>query len=237
MVRSNIPSAPGNESLSGLTATAGELNDLDNVTDGVTSASKALVAGAASELDALRIDALDSGISGTAGLLEVFPSTAAKGKLSIAAVDSTGDTDTRITNAAQAGARTYTIPDALASAEFLMGANLVAVTATTDGTGTGTIADAGFIQICDVTSSVATKWIVLPSPVVGTIIVLVGGANGYEIRSSAPNTVAINGGTDTNGEVPIAASSLVVLVCVTTTLWLGLDLFGTTLASLPAAAD
>ena len=43
--------------------------------------------------------------------------------------------------------------------------------------------------------------------------------------------------TDTNGDVPIAASSLVVLVCVTTTLWLGLDLFGTTLASLPAAAD
>jgi hypothetical protein len=55
---------------------------------------------------------LDLGSSGTAGSLDVFPATAAKGKLSFVAADSAGDTTTTVTNASQAGARTYTIPDA-----------------------------------------------------------------------------------------------------------------------------
>jgi hypothetical protein len=63
---------------------------------------------------------LDLGASGTAGSLDVFPSTAAKGKLSLVAANNTGDTTTTITNAEQAAARTYTIPDAGASASFVM---------------------------------------------------------------------------------------------------------------------
>lgn len=63
---------------------------------------------------------LDLGSSGVAGTLDVFPTTAAKGKLSISAADSAGDTTTAIVNASQAGSRTYTIPDAGASASFVM---------------------------------------------------------------------------------------------------------------------
>lgn len=63
---------------------------------------------------------IDAGKSGTAGSLDIFPTAAAKGKLSLVAADSTGDTTTTITNAAQAAARTYTIPDAGAAASFVM---------------------------------------------------------------------------------------------------------------------
>lgn len=63
---------------------------------------------------------LNVGASGTAGTINVFPTTAAKGKLVITAGDSAGDTLTSIVNASQAAARTYTIPDAGASASFVM---------------------------------------------------------------------------------------------------------------------
>jgi hypothetical protein len=53
-------------------------------------------------------------------MLRIFPVTASKGSLTLTAIASTGDTVTNIQNAAQAGARTYTIPDAGASASFLM---------------------------------------------------------------------------------------------------------------------
>lgn len=65
---------------------------------------------------------IDAGASGVAGTVDVFPSTATKGKLSITAAASAGDTTTTIVNASQAGARTYTLPDAGASAEFVMNA-------------------------------------------------------------------------------------------------------------------
>ncbi len=63
---------------------------------------------------------IDAGASGTAGTVDVFPTTTAKGKIAISAADSADDTTTTITNASQAGARTYTIPDAGASASFVM---------------------------------------------------------------------------------------------------------------------
>jgi hypothetical protein len=66
-----------------------------------------------------RFTDLDLGLSGTAGSLDIFPATAAKGKLRITAADSAGDTTTSIVNASQSGARTYTIPDAGESASFV----------------------------------------------------------------------------------------------------------------------
>jgi len=103
---------------------AGELAVLNGVTAGTVTASKALVCDANKDLGDLRnLDGVnfDAGISGTAGSVDIFPTTAAKGKLSFLAGDSAGDTTTTVTNASQAGARTYTIPDAGASAEFMMG--------------------------------------------------------------------------------------------------------------------
>lgn len=66
-------------------------------------------------------DSIELGRYGFAGNLYIYPSTARKGKLKITAADSAGDTTTTITNASQAGARTYTIPDSGESAsEFLV---------------------------------------------------------------------------------------------------------------------
>lgn len=64
--------------------------------------------------------AAGDGTAGTAGSVNITPGTASKGKISITATASAGDTTTSITNASQAGARTYTIPDAGASANFVM---------------------------------------------------------------------------------------------------------------------
>lgn len=64
----------------------------------------------------LQTGALDIGTSGSAGDIDIFPSTSAKGKIRLAAADNAGDTVTTVTNASQAAARTYTIPDASTSA-------------------------------------------------------------------------------------------------------------------------
>ena len=63
---------------------------------------------------------IQAGLSGTAGYLASFPATAARGSLRIVGANSAGDTVTQITNASQAAARTYTIPDGGASSSFLL---------------------------------------------------------------------------------------------------------------------
>lgn len=65
---------------------------------------------------------LVAGASGTAGDILVYPTTASKGKTKLTASDNSGDTTTVINTAAQADARTYTIPDAGASGKFLLSA-------------------------------------------------------------------------------------------------------------------
>jgi len=59
----------------------------------------------------IRVSTIDSGKSGTAGGLDVFPSTASKGKIALLCADNTGDTTLTITNEAQSGAASFTIPD------------------------------------------------------------------------------------------------------------------------------
>src|SRR5262249_10526395 len=66
-----------------------------------------------------------------------------------------------------------------------------AVTATTDGTTTGTIA--ATTTHATVTSSASNKQVVLPTPTPGRMLVIDVGANGFDLKSSAPATVAING--------------------------------------------
>ncbi|MGE3278027.1 MAG: hypothetical protein AB7O67_23190 [Vicinamibacterales bacterium] len=112
----------------------------------------------------------------------------------------------------------------------------IARTATADGTGTGTIADAGKLQHITVTSADANNIIVLPTPTPGTIVVLGNGGTGYELRSSDPANVAINGGTGASAESAIPANSLTVMVCTSATTWQGITLAGTTLAAVEAAA-
>jgi hypothetical protein len=113
----------------------------------------------------------------------------------------------------------------------------VARTAVADpGGGTGVIADAGMLQFVAVTSGNAAHVITLPSPTPGTIIILRNGATGYELRSSDPATVAINGGTGAGAESAVAANTMVIAVCTSVTTWQAIGLAGTTLAAVEAAA-
>lgn len=74
---------------------------------------------------------IQAGLSGTAGYLASFPATLARGSLRLVGANSSGDTVTQITNASQAAARVYTIPDGGQSASsFLL----------TDNAGTQAIA-------------------------------------------------------------------------------------------------
>lgn len=56
----------------------------------------------------------------TVAKLGLYSPTASKGSILLTPADNAGDTVTTITNASQAGTRTYTIPDAGASANFVM---------------------------------------------------------------------------------------------------------------------
>lgn len=112
----------------------------------------------------------------------------------------------------------------------------VAATATSGGLTTAIIADAGMLQFVTVTSANAAHIIVLPSPTPGTIVILRVGSNGYELRSSDPATIAINGGSGADAESAIAANSMVIAVCTSATTWQAISLAGTTLAAVEAAA-
>lgn len=67
---------------------------------------------------------IQAGLSGTAGYLASFPSTAARGSLRLTAVANTGDTVTTISNAAMGQASVISIPDpGAATANFLISAS------------------------------------------------------------------------------------------------------------------
>jgi hypothetical protein len=106
-----------------------QLGYLSGVTAGTAAASKAVVLGAAKEIATITTATITTAnttntniglTGGGGGVLSLYPTGPTLGKLTIGASDSAGDTTTAITNASQAGARTYTIPDAGASANFMM---------------------------------------------------------------------------------------------------------------------
>lgn len=92
-------------------------------------------------------------------------------------------------------------------------------TATADGTTTGTIS-ANKTHIT-VTSDDANKIIILPAPVVGLQLTIDVGATGFELRSSTPASISINGGSGSNAESAIPANSTVFMTCVSATAWKG----------------
>lgn len=203
----------------------------------VLGTSKALGTITTGTITTLSCTDLDAGASGTAGSVDVFPSTSSKGKLSITAAANAADTTTTVNKASQAAARTYTLADALANADFILGQQAaVARTASADGLTTGTIADAGKIQSITVTSADANNIVVLPTPTPGTLVVLCNAGTGFELRTSAPATISINGGAEANAESAIAANTMVIAYCKSATAWAALSLVGTTLAAVEAAA-
>jgi hypothetical protein len=79
---------------------------------------------------------IQAGLSGTAGHLASFPATASTGSLELVAASNAGNTITQITNASQAAARVFTIPDGgQAASNFL-----ISDSATTQTINTGSLA-------------------------------------------------------------------------------------------------
>lgn len=70
-----------------------------------------------------------------------------------------------------------------------------------------------------VTCDNANKVITLPAPVIGKVVTLRNGGTGYELRTSDPATIAINGGAAADAESAIGANVLTVCRCDTLTTW------------------
>lgn len=95
----------------------------------------------------------------------------------------------------------------------------VPLIATTDGLTTGIIPDsANFVSI---TSSASTKKVTLPSPTPGRQVIIDVGANGFKLQSTAPATIAINGGSGAGVVSAIAANSTLFMICLSATAWKG----------------
>jgi len=71
-----------------------------------------------------------------------------------------------------------------------------------------------------ITSALATNIVKLPAPVVGLKITLIVAANGYELKSSAPATIGINGGVGAAVSSSVAANTVVKIECVSLTNWI-----------------
>jgi len=104
----------GSGTFDGYTLTGSELAAIDGVTAGVVAASKAAIVDANKDIGDFRnLDAVnfDAGASGTAGTVDVFPATASKGKLILAAVNNDGAFNVTVSNAAVGQSSVLSFPD------------------------------------------------------------------------------------------------------------------------------
>ncbi len=205
-----------------VTASAAEINVLDGVTAGTVLASGGVVVDSNKDIGDFRnLDCvnLDAGASGTAGTVDIFPTTASKGKTAITATDNSGNTTTTINTAAQAGARTYTVPDAGASCSFLMGR--LTLEAHTSGD-TLTAAESGSIHTNAGASGAVT--LVLPSAVVGLFFIFyVQAAQELRLDPAGSETIALpsTGAQSAAGKyiTADAAGEYVQVVCTLAGQW------------------
>jgi len=112
-------------------ATQAEIDVLSGVTAGAVTASKGLVVDGSKDLASLRnltLTNLDAGASGTAGSVDIFPTTAAHGKLIIDCQDQDGATNVTLRAAGMAQASVISIPDPVAAT-----ANVMLTSAPNDG--------------------------------------------------------------------------------------------------------
>lgn len=87
--------------------------------------------------------------------------------------------------------------------------------ARTAGDGTGDAAIAAGTSWVTVTCDTATKWVALPTPVLGNVIWLQedAGQNGYEIRCADPTNQYLNNVTGGGVELAVAADTVIMCVC------------------------
>lgn len=126
-----------------------EADVLQDVTPGTVAGSKAVVvtsdkdAGDFRNLDAVNIDA---GASGTAGTVDIFPTTAARGKLTLSVADQTADTAVTLAVAGMGQATQVNIADPGAAASYVV-----------QSTAAVTLAEADRLDGAVVANSVAAK--------------------------------------------------------------------------------
>lgn len=144
--------------VNGTTLTGAEFTAIDGVTAGLVTLSKAVVVdenkdiGDFRNLDAINIDA---GSSAVAGSVDVFPVTAANGKLTITATNNgAGDWTTTLTNAAHGQATTVTIPDSALATSYVV-----------QSTAALLVSEADFLDGATTANSVASKTAILDANV------------------------------------------------------------------------
>ena len=94
----------------------------------------------------------------------------------------------------------------------------VAITANADGLTTAIVPNGNcFVTV---TSANSTDLVTLPAPIPGTVVWFKVGANGFKLRSNAPATVAINGGTGASASSAVATTITLRLICVSATQWI-----------------
>lgn len=196
-----------------------ELTTLDGVTAGTVTASKVVVVDSNKDIGDFRnldVTNLDAGASGTAGSVDVFPTTASKGKLAITCTDQTGDTTVSLVAGAMSAARTVTLRDPGAAASFLT---------TTDGTAAATAATALEItRSCDASARIVTSTATALSLTVtehAERVVLINSnstvANTFTLPAATGSGVKmtlINNIVQTQGTVVVAANGTDVLAGV-----------------------
>lgn len=109
------------------------------------------------------------------------------------------------------------------------------VTATADGLTTGLITSpSSYILFVAVTSAAATDAVTLPAAsaaLIGSVIYLTVGSNGYELLTPATGNNTINQvDSDGTNQLDVAASTTVRCTCVSATGWIAETIAATTIA-------
>jgi hypothetical protein len=164
----------------------------------------------------LRITNIDAGASGTAGSIDIFPTTASKGKIALAATANTNNDTLTITNAAYGQATTLTIPDVGgASASFVMtaGTQTIAGVKTFSSVPLGT-SDAVCVYVPVISAQAGAVSVLFSAPFSGTITKIYASISGAIITSDIVITPSVynagSGTAVTNGvvTVPFTASGV-----------------------------
>jgi|CXWL01.1.fsa_nt_gi hypothetical protein len=202
----------GSLTVAGATVSTTELLYLDGLTAGTVTASKACVVDSNKDIGDFRnldVTNLDAGASATAGSVDIFPTTASSGKLTISAADNAGNTTTTLTNRSQAGARTYTIGDAGASADFVLARG-----ATVSGVGAAKGLDVLLVEKTAIADNTATSVITVTVPNANhaaairlTLLATMStGTDAFESSRVATGTIVLSRTTGAN--VVAAASTI-----------------------------
>jgi len=195
-----------------------ETTALNEITAGTIAASKAVVVDSNKDASAFRnLNAvnIDAGASGTAGSVDVFPATASKGKTAITAADNTGNTTTTINTAAQAAARTYTVPDAgaIAGAFPLLAYSTIAAAGANQATGTGIIS-----TLTVVTAADGNTGVVLPTSSANAMYAVYSSAATVGLKVYPATDGAFNDGT-ANAAITIEGKTLAIFIGTSATNW------------------